>query len=222
MNSLYKPSKWLILVLLSATMSAVGSNASELPDQANARRPAGPIAFGLAGGPCSEGLAMGFDGGPGAQAMGIGYGPAPMALGPGLPPPMMRDMVFIGPPGPPPPGMMLPLAEADLSDDQVAKIVKLKRELMEKVGPIMGKIHGLELDERSALLQPQVNASDVAAISAQISAAKQTLDSIFTEFAISSAQVLTPEQRQKLSASLNRRELGPGGFHLKVPTRGQG
>jgi Spy/CpxP family protein refolding chaperone len=109
--------------------------------------------------------------------------------------------------------MMLPLVEADLTDEQVEKLLQLKNSFTEKVTPRMEKIHALEREQRNALCQAQINASDVARISSQISAEKQTLDGLFTEQAISTAQILTPGQRQKLKSLMNRRELGPPGFH---------
>ncbi len=197
MKSLYKPSQWLILVVLAVTIptaTAAPTNLNSIDgNQVNTadirtvtphNRSASPI------------IGMGPDGAP-----GMGPPPGP----PGGPPGM--------PGGPPGMGLMLPLHEVDLTDDQVDKLVHLKNSLMDKVGPKMGKIHSLERELRNALCQSTVNAADVAAISSQISAEKQTLDGLFTENAISQAQVLTPEQRQKIKSEMNRRELGPPHSH---------
>jgi Spy/CpxP family protein refolding chaperone len=214
MNFSYKPSKWLILVLLGLTIPAVRATASNLNMEDSTSVAAEMLAMGSVNSNQTSDLradnaessltirSISFEP---VLAMGPGAGP-PVGPPPGMPPGM--------PPGPPPGGgMMLPLMEADLTDEQVEKLVQLKSSFMDKVGPRMAKIHALEHDQRDALCQAQINASDVARISSQISAEKQTLDGLFTEHAISTAQILTQQQRQKLKALLNRRELGPPGFH---------
>jgi Spy/CpxP family protein refolding chaperone len=198
MNSLYKPSKWLILVLLGLCIPGAGAGAADLNLEDKTYIAA-------------EGLVADM-----LPAPSLAAGTGPVVLsggGPGMPPGMPPGPPPGMPPGPPGGGMMLPLMDVDLSDDQVEKLVQLKDSLMDKVGPKMAKIHALERDLRNALCQPQINASDVAHISSQISAEKQTLDGLFTENAISTAQILTAEQRQKIKAVMNRRELGPPGFH---------
>ena len=192
-----KPSKWLVLVLLGVCLPSAEAVAADLNTEDSTYEAGQCLAMG-AGMLPSPGLAA-------------GTGPFVLVGGaPGMQPGMPAGM----PPEPPPGlGMMLPLMAVDLSDDQVERLVQLKSSLMDKVSPRMAKIHALERDLRNALCQPQIDASDVAHISSQISAEKQTLDGLFTENAISMAQVLTPEQRQKIKVAANRREFGPPCFH---------
>jgi Spy/CpxP family protein refolding chaperone len=149
----------------------------------------------------------------------IAMGPAGDCGGPGMPPPPFGGGPGghggpppFGPPGGPGHGPMmigLPLHDVDLTDDQVEKLAAIRSGAREKADPIMLKMHSLEHEFINALAQSSVNSDDVTRIRTQLSAQKQSLDAIFTDSAVASAQLLTPEQRKQIKLQMSRHELGP-------------
>jgi Spy/CpxP family protein refolding chaperone len=155
-------------------------------------------------------------GGPGMGLQAPFGGP----MGFGMLPPPLHPMAAPGMIPPPPPGMglmVLPLGELDLSDDQTEKLAALKADAMDKAGPAMLKVHALERQFRSALVQPEISRDQLARVQGQLAAQKQALDAIFSDNLVASAQVLTPEQRQVLRQKMNHDELGPFTFRKKGP-----
>ncbi len=173
---------------------------------------------GPAGGlppPPGRGRPMGSMGGP-MGAMGsmhaMGGGPVTMGFGMGMPP--------MGPPGGP--GGMLPLGALDLTDDQMEKIGELRADIQDKSGPIMLKLQSLQREFRSGLAQANINTAELKRINGEISAQKQALDTLRSQEMISTAELLTKEQRQEMKQTMNRAEFGAGfgkRFTAKSPAK---
>jgi Spy/CpxP family protein refolding chaperone len=106
--------------------------------------------------------------------------------------------------------------DVELTDDQVEKLSKLKRETGKKTAAIMAEISSLEHNRCVALDQETLDPGEIYKQSAQINAQKQLLDGILTDTRIQMAQILTAEQRHKIRLFAERRELGPLG-HKKPP-----
>lgn len=154
--------------------------------------------------------------GPGGPrgAMGMGAG-GPMTMGFAMMPPM-------GAPAGAGPGAALPLGMLDLSDDQMEKIGELRADIQDKSGPILIKLLSLQREFRSGLAQANINTAELKRINSEISAQKQALDSLRSQEMISTAELLTKEQRQEMKQTMNRAEFGAGfGKHrtAKAPAK---
>lgn len=135
-------------------------------------------------------------------AMGMGAG-GPMTMGFAMMPP-------IGGPGGAGPGAGLPLTMLDLSDDQMEKIGELRADIQDKSGPILIKLQSLQREFRGGLAQANINTAELKRINSEISAQKQALDSLRSQEMISTAELLTKEQRQEMKQTMNRAEFGAG------------
>jgi len=123
--------------------------------------------------------------------------------------------IGLGPPGPGmPPGMMPgcgPLSGVDLTDDQIDKLSAQQRAHIDKVEPVMLKLHSLEREFHN-LLNRSDDALALKKLANQIAAQKQALALLECDDMIATAQILTPEQRRKVQLRLERSELIPLGI----------
>jgi Spy/CpxP family protein refolding chaperone len=88
----------------------------------------------------------------------------------------------------------------------------LREAFAEKNSVSMMRIHSLEFQFRMALLEPDINESNLAQQRSQINKLKEEIDAAVNENLIAVAKVLTPEQRAKMRMALMRLELDPAGF----------
>lgn len=99
----------------------------------------------------------------------------------------------------------------ELSDEQVEQIANTKRAFLDKCGPIDLKLHSLEHELTSALLEPDVNVEQITQLRKQLSTEKQALDDATTDQLIRVAKLLTPDQRRKVKLAIAKREILPLG-----------
>lgn len=103
-----------------------------------------------------------------------------------------------------------PLSGVDLTDDQIDKLSAQERAHIDKVEPVLLKLHSLEREFHS-LLNRSDDAVELKKLANQIAAQKQTLALLECDDMIATAQILTPEQRRKAQLRMERSELIPLG-----------
>jgi Spy/CpxP family protein refolding chaperone len=135
---------------------------------------------------------------------------------PGMPPPFGLEM---GPGFGMPGDMMfapaLHLSGAELSDEQVETLAKLRKSTGKQKDQIHSTLRTLEDNLKDELYADTIDAAKVKKLQSDINAQRAQLANLQDDELLQSAQVLTPDQRHKMKLILARMSLGPAGMkHL--------
>jgi hypothetical protein len=110
-------------------------------------------------------------------------------------------------------------SDLQLSDEQLENVAQSKIALMDKIGSVTLQINSLERDLSRALVKDDIDATDIAELSKQLSAQRQVLDDAFVEHLTHMAKLLTVEQRRRMRLTMDRGELMPMKLDLIHPPR---
>lgn len=116
-------------------------------------------------------------------------------------------------PMPPP-----PFPPADLSDEQISRMAKLKRTFESSNSSSFATLRSLHDEMQDKLSADSINESDIRKLAEEIAQQKAEMSKRMSAHILEMAKILTPEQRKKIRLERDRMELGPmGGFGKMRP-----
>lgn len=169
-----------------------------------------------------EDILFAYEAGAPGPIQGFAIGAGEFGPPPGCPIPPGGCPPFSMPPGGPQFGAKFtmdlpPIANLDLTDEQITQLAKLKRAFESGSSSSFATLRSLEDEMREKLSADNISESDVRKLAEEIAQQKADMSKRFSAHILESAKVLTPEQRKKMRLAHDRMELGPMGGFGKPP-----